>query len=52
MEVSEDHNRKLERLYVAAPTNEYYKPEISISRAADRLAVVAATRHIHLSSPG
>jgi uncharacterized protein (TIGR00369 family) len=28
----EDHYRKLERMYLAAPTNQYYKPTIQIDR--------------------
>jgi len=37
----EEHYRKLERLYLQAPTNEYYEPEIEISegRAEVRIAV-------------
>ena len=50
MEVSEDHHRKLERLYVAAPTNEYYKPEISISRGAAEIRVQVRPDFFHAAA--
>ena len=31
MTIPEEHYRKLERLYLAAPTNDYYKPSITIA---------------------
>ena len=35
----EEHFRKLERLYLAAPTNEYYRPEIRVSEGRAEVAV-------------
>lgn len=50
MNISEDHYRKLERLYVAAPTNEYYKPQISISRGTAEIRVQVRPDFFHAAA--
>jgi uncharacterized protein (TIGR00369 family) len=35
----EDHYRKLERMYLAAPTNAYYRPSIHISEGEARIEI-------------
>jgi uncharacterized protein (TIGR00369 family) len=47
--MSEDHYRKLERMYLAAPCNEIFRPRINISEGA---AVVAFAGGPHLHHAG
>jgi uncharacterized protein (TIGR00369 family) len=44
---SEEHFRRLERLYAAAPTNEYYRPEIRISEGRAEVAVRVRPEFFH-----
>lgn len=37
--VGEEHYRKLERMYLAAPINEFFKPEISIARGTAEIKI-------------
>lgn len=37
--MSDDHYRKLERLYLTAPTNAYYKPEIHVDEGVAEISV-------------
>lgn len=39
MPPNEDHFRKLERTYLAAPTNQYYKPQVHISEGEAGIAL-------------
>jgi uncharacterized protein (TIGR00369 family) len=36
---AEEHYRKLERLYVSAPTNAYYKPSISVAEGIAEIQI-------------
>jgi len=51
--MAEDHFRKLERMYLAAPTNQYYRPEIHVGdgtaevRMAVRPDFFHAARAVH-----
>ena len=47
--MSEDHYRRLEKMYLAAPCNEIFRPRITISEGA---AVVAITGGPHLHHAG
>ena len=47
--MNEDHYRKLERMYLAAPCNEIFRPRITINEGA---AVVAITGGPHLHHAG
>ena len=47
--MSEEHFRRLERMYLAAPCNEIFRPRITISEGA---AVVAITGGPHLHHAG
>jgi hypothetical protein len=38
MPPNEDHFRKLERTYLAAPTHQYYKPQVHISEGEAEVA--------------
>jgi uncharacterized protein (TIGR00369 family) len=43
----DEHYRKLERLYLAAPTNEYYRPSITITRASAEIRVTVRPDFFH-----
>ncbi len=43
----EEHYRKLERMYLAAPTNEYYRPTISIAGGFARIEIAARPDFFH-----
>lgn len=43
----ETRYRKLEQMYLAAPCNEYYLPEISISRAAAEIVIPIRKEFFH-----
>ncbi len=45
--MSDEHYRKLERMYLAAPTNEYYRPRISISEGQAVLEVDVTPKLYH-----
>jgi len=48
--VSEEHYRKLERMYMAAPINEFYKPAIRISRGLTEITVNVEPRFFHAAN--
>jgi uncharacterized protein (TIGR00369 family) len=50
MNTSEEHYRKLERLYVAAPTNEYYKPSISVAHGAAEVRIEVRPDFFHAAA--
>jgi uncharacterized protein (TIGR00369 family) len=45
--VGEEHYRKLERMYLAAPINEFFKPEIRIGRGTAEIKVSVDARFFH-----
>lgn len=47
MTTNEEHFRKLERLYLAAPTNAYYQPSITISEGRAEVVVHARREFFH-----
>lgn len=46
----EEHYRRLERMYLAAPINEFYKPAIRISRGAAEITVNVEARFFHAAN--
>jgi uncharacterized protein (TIGR00369 family) len=42
-----EHWRKLERMYLAAPTNEYYQPSISIGEGIARIEIAVKPEFFH-----
>ena len=42
-----EHYHKLERMYLSAPVNEYYKPEIHITRGAARVSIQVRPDFFH-----
>ena len=48
--IGEEHFRKLERMYLAAPINEFFKPEISISRGAAEIKVKVHSQFFHAAN--
>jgi uncharacterized protein (TIGR00369 family) len=45
--IGEEHYRKLERMYLAAPINEFFKPQIQIGRGTAEIRVSVDTRFFH-----
>jgi uncharacterized protein (TIGR00369 family) len=45
--IGEEHYRKLERMYMAAPINEFYKPMIRISRGAAEITINLEPKFFH-----
>lgn len=45
--MNEEHYRRLERMYAAAPTNEYYNPVLRVSEGAAELSLQAQERFFH-----
>ena len=45
--LGEEHYRKLERMYLAAPINEFFKPEIRIGRGTAEINVNVDSRFFH-----
>lgn len=43
----EDHYRKLERMYLSAPTNQYFAPEIHISEGQAQVSIPVRTDFFH-----
>lgn len=43
----EEHFRKLEQLYLAAPTNQYYKPRIRIEEGRAEIEITVDPRFFH-----
>jgi uncharacterized protein (TIGR00369 family) len=50
MTAREEHWRRLERLYLSAPTNAYYRPSIRIGDAAAEIAVDVRTDFHHAAN--
>jgi len=46
----EEHYRTLERMYVAAPCNEYYGPKISISNGECNLVIPVQSKFFHAAN--
>lgn len=46
----EEHYRKLERMYTAAPCNEYYAPKISISNGECNLIIPVQSKFFHAAN--
>lgn len=44
---STEHYRKLERMYLAAPTNRYYRPSIQIDDGAARISIPVRPEFFH-----
>lgn len=44
---NEDHHRKLERMYVSAPCNDYYRPRIAISRGQAEVSLEVREDFFH-----
>ena len=47
---SEEHYRKLERMYRAAPINEFFKPSIEIGRGTAEITVSVDRRFFHAAN--
>lgn len=45
--VAEQHYRKLEKMYLAAPINAYYRPKISISRGVAEIVMPMDPKFFH-----
>jgi uncharacterized protein (TIGR00369 family) len=45
--MNEDHFRRLERMYLAAPYNEFFRPTLSISEGAAEVAIDVGPRMHH-----
>lgn len=48
--MSPEHYRKLERMYLAAPTNEYYRPVIQISDRAAEIRIPVRRDFFHAAN--
>jgi acyl-coenzyme A thioesterase PaaI-like protein len=48
--IGEEHCRKLERMYLAAPINEFFKPSIVISRGMAEIKVEVDRRFFHAAN--
>ncbi|HZI57866.1 MAG TPA: PaaI family thioesterase [Verrucomicrobiae bacterium] len=46
----EDHYRRLERMYLAAPINEFFKPSIQIGRGTAEIKVSVDRRFFHAAN--
>jgi acyl-coenzyme A thioesterase PaaI-like protein len=46
----EEHYRKLERMYLGAPINEYYTPEIHISEGQARVTIPVRSDFFHAAN--
>jgi len=44
---NEDHFRRLERMYLGAPNNDYYRPEITIGEGSAELRIVIEEKFFH-----
>ncbi|HVR38545.1 MAG TPA: PaaI family thioesterase [Thermoanaerobaculia bacterium] len=47
MQASEEHFRKLERLYASAPINEYYRPVLNVSEGQAELTIAVDPKFFH-----
>ena len=50
MPLDTDHFRKLENLYLSAPTNEYYAPSISISEGRAEVCIPIVPKLFHAAN--
>jgi uncharacterized protein (TIGR00369 family) len=48
--IGEEHYRKLERMYLAAPINEFYQPEIRIGQGTAEIKVTVDKRFFHAAN--
>jgi uncharacterized protein (TIGR00369 family) len=48
--IGEEHYRKLERMYLAAPINEFFKPEIRIGQGTAEIKVSVDKRFFHAAN--
>lgn len=46
----DEHFRKLERMYLSAPTNEYYAPEIDISQGQAEVSILVRPDFFHAAN--
>ena len=46
----DEHYRRLERMYVAAPANEYFRPEIRIGEGTAEVRIAVRTDFFHAAS--
>jgi hypothetical protein len=46
----DDHYRKLERLYLGAPTNAYYRPSIQIAEGRAEVEIAVRPEFMHVRS--
>lgn len=46
----EEHHRKLEHMYLAAPTNEYYRPTIRVADAEAEVAIQVRPEFFHAAA--
>ena len=46
----EEHYRKLEHMYLSAPVNEYYAPEIHISEGQAEVAILIRQKFFHAAN--
>lgn len=44
---SRRHYKRLESLYLAAPTNEYYNPDVSISEGSAEISIDVSNKYFH-----
>ena len=49
-DASESHYRKLERMYLGAPVNEYFRPEIRISEAEAEIRIPVRREFFHAAN--
>jgi uncharacterized protein (TIGR00369 family) len=47
---NEEHYRKLERMYLSAPVNEYYRPEIHISEGQAQVTIPVRPDFFHAAN--
>ncbi len=50
MSADEEHFRKLERMYLGAPTNEYYKPQIRIAHRSALVTLPVRSDFFHAAA--
>ncbi len=46
----DEHYRKLENMYLAAPVNHFYNPTITISTAAAEISIHTEEKHFHAAN--
>ena len=48
--ISEEHYRKLERMYLSAPTNQYFAPEIHITEGQAQVSIPVRADFFHAAN--